>query len=480
MRAILTKNFLVNIRTYDERALILYAHDNSNNFVHLYISNANEVVYLYNYGNEIVNLTVSSAGLNNGKSIQIAVIKTETSTTLHVNDHNVTLDKGTKLLSNYSNKPWINPQMEVISPHRPPAPTVSYFQFNIGGYDPTNLLRANNNTLEGLVGCVRGLRIENNTINLTELAEKNEADSKEGVLNECQMICDTEPCKNGGICFENFAKSADQSLCNCEGTSFTGEFCTEDRGGEFSGEAGLQRKFAFSGSIDNIKLELAFSTNDLRKGVPRMMLLVQTESPKQYITIVLSSDDDIVFTEERDTMTFKHTEKREPENFANGNRHTIYYKRNLDDAVLFIDRTMVNLTKIPKNSDSEQTASVPGITNRVLVGISNSTLDPRFSVYKSYSGCISNIFLEINNQTMEPVDEYMFFKKDGAELTETLNPSGVRSSQCNVHFDIIQKLIDKPLLNTSLGNDYKKLNLNILLYLLIINHLIFKVLIRTG
>ncbi|KAL7024734.1 hypothetical protein ACKWTF_013185 [Chironomus riparius] len=454
LRAILKENFLVNIRTYDDRALILYAHDNSNNFVHLHISNADEVIYLYNYGNEIVNLTVKSAGLNNGKSIQIAVMKTETSTTLHVNDLNVTHDKGNLLLTEYSNKPWTNPQLEVISPHRPPAPTISYFQFNIGGYDQTNLLRVNNNTLDGLVGCVRGLRIGTTTIDLAELAKTNEADHTDGVLNECQMICDTEPCKNGGICFENFAKSAEKPLCNCEGTSFTGEFCTEDRGGEFSGEAGLERKFVFNGTIDQIKLQMAFSTADVR-GMPRMMLLIQTESSKQYLRIALNPEGEIEFHEEREHVIYTHTAKRStPEdNFANGNRHSILYKRTLDDAALFIDRTMVNLTKMTKHPEPEQSVPIPGITNRLLIGISNSTLDPRFSIYKSYSGCISNLFLVINNETMDPVDEYMMFKKDGSEHTKTLNPSGVRSTQCNVQFDIIRKLIDEPLLNISLGTD---------------------------
>lgn len=159
LKGILRENLLINIRTYDDRALILYAHDNFNNFVHLYITNANEIVYLYNHGNEIVNLTVINRDLNSGKSIQIALIRSENSTVLHVNSLNVTLEKGVLLLEEYSNKPWINPEVEVLSPHRPPAPTVQYFQLNLAGYDPSNLLRANNNSLEGLIGCVRGLMI---------------------------------------------------------------------------------------------------------------------------------------------------------------------------------------------------------------------------------------------------------------------------------------------------------------------------------
>jgi Laminin G domain len=124
LRGILKENLLVNIRTYDDHALILYVHDNNNNFVQLYITNGNEVVYLYNYGTEIVNLTVVNKELNSGKSIQIAVFRNEANTTLHVNNQNVTLDKGILLLDKYSNKPWTNPEKETLSPHRPPAPTV--------------------------------------------------------------------------------------------------------------------------------------------------------------------------------------------------------------------------------------------------------------------------------------------------------------------------------------------------------------------
>ena len=105
------ENVLVNLRTYDSHSLVLYANDHFNNFVHLYITNSNEVVYLYNYGDEIVNLTIVYDELNSGKSIQVAIVRNESSTTLHVNEKNVTIDKSFLLLEDYSNKPWINPEM---------------------------------------------------------------------------------------------------------------------------------------------------------------------------------------------------------------------------------------------------------------------------------------------------------------------------------------------------------------------------------
>lgn len=324
LHGILRERLLINIRTYDTHALILYAHDNFNNFIHLYITNANEVVYLYNYGNEIVNLTVSNKELNSGKSIQIAVNRTETSTTLFVNEFNATVDKVVSLLKEYSNKPWTNPEAEVLSPHRPPAPTVTYFQMNLAGYDPSNLLRANNNSLDGLVGCVRGLMIGDTVIDLPELAKNSEAHESDGVLSDCQMNCDAEPCKNGGICTENFAKKeVNTVICSCEHTSFLGEFCMEEKGAEFSGESGLQRKYTLSGKIDHLKLQLAFSSADLRRA-NRIMLLLQTEVPSYYLMIGLTSDGHLFFEEDRSGHLYSAIVKQE---FMNNARHSIYYKR---------------------------------------------------------------------------------------------------------------------------------------------------------
>lgn len=64
-----------------------------------------------------------------------------------------------------------------------------------------------------------------------------------------------------------------------------------------------------------------------------------------------------------------------------------------------------------------------------------------------------DVFLEVNNKSMKPLDEYMLFTKTDTENILVLNPTGVRSAQCNAHFESIQKLIDEPLLNISLGTD---------------------------
>lgn len=75
-----------------------------------------------------------------------------------------------------------------------------------------------------------------------------------GILPECNMKCDSEPCKNGGICTEDFTNH--ESSCDCELTSYFGEYCTEEEGADFNGESILQRQFVLAGPITKVKTVL--------------------------------------------------------------------------------------------------------------------------------------------------------------------------------------------------------------------------------
>ncbi|XP_050095320.1 axotactin isoform X1 [Anopheles aquasalis] len=441
LQSILNSSLLINLRTYDRHAFVLYANDQYNNFIHLFLTNQSEVVYLYNYGNDIVNLTIEHSELNNGRSMQVAVIRTETNTTLFVNERNVTVDRGFKLLEDYSNKPWSNPEHEVLSPHRPPAPPTKYFQFNIGGYDPANLLRPNQDTveLEGYIGCIRGLKIGENLISLREMATQNNAHVTDGVLNGCQMKCDAEPCKNGGICTENFVRQ--ESSCNCEHTSFLGEFCSEEKGASFSGEATLLRKLALAEGVTSVRLQLAFSSHDLRRA-NRVMLLLQSRNDRSYyLMVAITAENHLYIEEDREGSTYA---ARIEGNFMDDARHSVYYTRHGDVASLLVDRISIPIKMVPNKPLVP--VSDPG-ANHVQIGGVNTT-DPRFAVYKSYDGCLSNIFIAVNNETMKPLEEYMLFTKSEAETITVINSQGVRSAQCK-QFDVIQKLtpFNEPALN---------------------------------
>lgn len=62
LKSMLVENMLINLRTYDTHSLILYANDHMNNFAHLYISNGTTIVYLFNAGKEIKNISVEHPG----------------------------------------------------------------------------------------------------------------------------------------------------------------------------------------------------------------------------------------------------------------------------------------------------------------------------------------------------------------------------------------------------------------------------------
>lgn len=96
-----------------------------------------------------------------------------------------------------------------------------------------------------------------------------------GVLPDCQMKCDAMPCKHQGICIEDFRKQ--EHTCDCEFTSYYGDFCSDEKGADFSGESVLQRKYILNGSVDNIKVQLAFSSTDMRQKYT-VLLLLQSEN----------------------------------------------------------------------------------------------------------------------------------------------------------------------------------------------------------
>lgn len=195
------------------------------------------------------------------------------------------------------------------------------------------------------------------------------------------MRCDAEPCKNGGICTENFANQ--ESTCNCEETSFMGEFCMEEKGADFSGESILQRKYTVGKKIEQIKLQMAFSSGDLRR-VNRILLLLQTENDRSYYLLVaLTADGYLQFEEDREGTAVGAKIER---NFLNSARHSIYYKRDENETTLLIDKQEIKIEPINVLSLT-QVADIGA--NEVQIGGINTT-DPRFAVYKSYMGCLSS------------------------------------------------------------------------------------------
>lgn len=64
---------------------------------------------------------------------------------------------------------------------------------------------------------------------------------------------------------------------------------------------------------------------------------------------------------------------------------------------------------------------------------------------------VLDVFVQVNNQTMKPLEEYMLFTKTEAEHITVYNSQGVRSAQCHPHFEDTAKMIQEPTHNVSIG-----------------------------
>lgn len=160
-----------------------------------------------------------------------------------------------------------------MAPQRPPAPPTEYFQINLGGYDKETLLKVAGRPQElpGYVGCMRGLQIGSNLVDLPQKVREID----KGVIQHCEMKCDALPCKHEGICIEDFRRQ--EHTCNCEHTSYYGEFCSVEIGADFSGESILWREYVLNGSVEYVKIKLAFSSLD-RSQKHTILLLLQTDN----------------------------------------------------------------------------------------------------------------------------------------------------------------------------------------------------------
>lgn len=107
-------------------------------------------------------------------------------------------------------------------------------------------------------------------------------------------------------------------------------------------------------------------------------------SRSYYLLVALSQEGYLIVQEDREGAVFSRTVQNK--SFINGARHFVYYRRDGNDSELFIDKELVPMDQIP----AQTFIHVPEMgANEVQIGGHNTT-DPRFAIYKAYSGCLSS------------------------------------------------------------------------------------------
>ncbi|XP_046452961.1 uncharacterized protein LOC124200702 isoform X3 [Daphnia pulex] len=462
LRGFFHQDILINLRTFDSRSLIFYAYDYHNNFVQLHIEDGNQVVFTFNSANTIHSVSTVVKGLTSGQSIQILVDREAESTALHVNTAKSIIEAPLSLMQSYARAPWINKEKEMIKPPRPVRRPEEFYQVFLGGVDEDYMTTS----LGGYTGCLRGLSVGGNILDLTSKGadgiardandwlpfgktflvtnwaargslvtqdrDASEDGSEEsGVVHNCNMLCDQQPCQNGGACLEDFRSNTYH--CDCEMTSYSGSYCTEEKGAHFRGDSYITAHYA-SLDLDAIKIQLAFSTTAVRN-IAQALLLIQTSKAKtKYLLVSLTALGYLRIEDDRGNGVVYGAEVKSV-NFLNGARHSVYYKRNGANAILLIDRDDVPLRPLSTSIHPDGLADVTD-ENAIHIGGVKVTNDPRFTDYDHFDGCISNVVVELDGTQLHPLLAYLGYQRSGLEAVTSHDPEGIEEEARCAAFSI--------------------------------------------
>ncbi|KAK4045709.1 hypothetical protein OUZ56_033583 [Daphnia magna] len=413
------QDILINLRTFDSRSLIFYAYDYHNNFVQLHIEDGNQVVFTFNSANTIHSVSTVVKGLTTGESIQILIDREPESTTLYVNTAKSTVEAPLLLIDSYARSPWVNKEKEMIRPPRPVRRPEEFYQVFLGGVDEDYMTTS----LGGYTGCLRGLSVGGNILDLTSKGAEGigrDGNEESGVVHNCNMLCDQQPCQNEGACLEDFRSNT--LHCDCEMTSYSGPYCTEEKGAHFRGDSYITAHYA-SLDLDVIKIQLAFSTTAVRN-IAQALLLIQTSKAKtKYLLVSLTALGYLRIEDDRGNGIVYGAEVKSI-NFLNGARHSVYYKRNGANAVLLVDRDDVPLRPLSTSIHPDGLAEVTD-ENAIHVGGVKITNDPRFTDYDHFDGCISNVVVELDDNQLHPLLAYLGYQRSGLEAVTSHDPEGI-------------------------------------------------------
>ncbi|KAG8179803.1 hypothetical protein JTE90_025970, partial [Oedothorax gibbosus] len=400
---VLEKSILLSFRTYEKEGILLYAFDHYNNFVQLHFANK-KVYFTFNSDRTLYQLSVGVPDLSKGYAVQIKVERHPKKTTLFVNNGKATEDVVIKFVDKYFRMPWHGgDKLETVFPPRGTYRTIEHsemFLGHVGSGTETNL------TKNGFSGCIQGFVIGDEEFDLEQAAMTLNPDEKYGILIPgCNMLCDTQPCENQGLCIENWREN--KTSCDCSLTSYTGEACQKDIGGNFDGQTVVTYSYddedITNDMQDNVAVRLAFST-DINNSSFQVLLLVQFHIRK-YILFGITENNSL-FVEEKLSNNIVRRKAQTTSAWSDNNRHWFYFSWKFGIVTLIVDGENYNpyIQVIDANA-----ASFEGTSNQIHVAGLHKTLDNLN--YQNFKGCISNVMVEFGDVKLLPLETAFGYKK---------------------------------------------------------------------
>ncbi|KRZ56895.1 CTD small phosphatase-like protein [Trichinella nativa] len=461
----LVEQIVLSFRTDQQSGLLLYAHDQFYNFIQLHLWESNRLSLTVNSDREVKQCTAigKSSKFNNMEWKQVAVVRRGHVVHLYVEDVGCKIDATTWMSGNYVTS-FIDPyNFQTVIPPRPPVPPNNISNYTltyVGGlpsqafYNGRKKRQAVYATkLENYLGCMRGLRIGSDDVDLKKAGERT-TDSPDS--SGCRFYSKSSLiCFNGGHFTVDWSTRTLNEQCHCSDTAFSGKNCSHDEGVHFTGHSvisfRLDKLFSSShggggGGGGGAPVSLFGQASDLLRFVfmtpfklrdRQAMLLIEKSRPLKgsYFNIMLFNNELAfqIFDDKQLSSVIYHFYG----NYLNDKPHLVLLQ-------LYNDFKM-----IIKVDDQEKDVPLLDSTilrrGELLVG-GFRQLSSSANVTK-YRGCISNLLIENNaaaDESSVPLFELVktvgFMDPERRFRLYSINNEDVHLSPCGLTAETLQPL----------------------------------------
>uniref|UniRef100_A0A914VCP8 Uncharacterized protein n=1 Tax=Plectus sambesii TaxID=2011161 RepID=A0A914VCP8_9BILA len=255
----LSNTMVFSFRTDQSDAMLVYAHDEINNFVQVHLWEENKISLTLNNNQVIQRCTITAEPgkeFSNMEWNQVLIVYGEKHTSLLV-DHLMCIIDGAHTLSNSSYITSFTQGLDLLTVDPPVLPVASngvlepYTLLYVGGVPRPrgrNFRRLKRQVSSrafyateypSILGCMRGLSVGNAKVDLQYGGIR--PDDQYAVRLGCITKCDELTCHNSGHCTVDWQNldpnTMNAAACDCSKTSYFGSTCSEDKGLTFEGQA---------------------------------------------------------------------------------------------------------------------------------------------------------------------------------------------------------------------------------------------------
>ena len=422
---ILDRTIILSFRTFQEEALLLYIHDQLNNFVQLELVESNSIAISYNNFNQIIKELVTVDGvLNDGNWKQLVAEDFFNLTKLHIEGVELVINFRRLKLVEYSAHPFTGSrQQETVQFRaRPPVEPRRFVHVYVGGVPNGGA------AVPSLNGCVRGFKIGSNVMHLARAAAHKGDNSQ--ITPVCNTGCQQNTCLHGGFCYE-YWKYGDYK-CDCMETDYSGHRCEIEPSVVLTGNSYVQYDFHLGPTSSHSRTEeiaLSFKTSgtDTRDAdgnlMDMLLVLVRSSTTKDYVLAKVEKSGSIIL---ETSQGFGKYSMRATGDYANGVFHDFYYKREASDMYLTIDGEKKAKNNFPDYSLDE--------IDTIFVGGTPPAEDDSLE-YTNFTGCMSKTVYSPMANT--PLREKIRPLKELYVKNKTVKVLGLNVTSCRT-----QKLLD--------------------------------------